>query len=224
MVAYRFRSFIEDTLRAISICFNDSYMNSNQRLFDLMVWDDINGLPGNVLFTREEVLVEQGDAINGFYTYFLPSGVMVNNIFYIGWKQRSETFLNVGFDINTPHRGNQLFWINGSWNISQKAGSLMIRPVVGEPVATSVIDILYKTSNQIHLLPNPARDFIMIDPNDIPDPGMYFISIFDLRGLELIKIPLAERIDISSLHDGFYIIFVYRNGRPYGYSRLIKTK
>ena len=25
MFAYRFRSFIEDTLRAINICFNDSY-------------------------------------------------------------------------------------------------------------------------------------------------------------------------------------------------------
>ncbi len=92
MVAYRFRSFMEDTLRAISICFNDSYMNANQRAFDLMVWDDNNGIPGNVLYSREEVMVEQGDAINGFYTYFLPSGVMVNNIFYVGWKQRSETF------------------------------------------------------------------------------------------------------------------------------------
>ena len=43
MFAYRFRSFIEDTLRAINICFNDSYTDANKRAFDLMVWDDNNG-------------------------------------------------------------------------------------------------------------------------------------------------------------------------------------
>ena len=39
---------IEDTLRAIKICFNDSYLDANKRAFDLMVWDDNNGIPGNV--------------------------------------------------------------------------------------------------------------------------------------------------------------------------------
>ena len=43
MVAYRFQSFQQDTLRAIRICFNDSYLEANKRAFDLMVWDDDNG-------------------------------------------------------------------------------------------------------------------------------------------------------------------------------------
>ena len=53
MVAYRFRSFMEDTLRAISICFNDNYQNANLRTFDLMVWDDAGGIPGTVLCSVE---------------------------------------------------------------------------------------------------------------------------------------------------------------------------
>jgi hypothetical protein len=224
MVAYRFRSYMQDTLRAVSICFNDSYLNANQRAFDLMVWDDNNGQPGNVLYSREEVMVEQGGGINGFHTYFLPSGVMVNNIFYVGWKQRTETFLNAGFDINTPHGGRQLFWLNGTWSTSQQTGSLMIRPIVGPPVATSVNDIHYKQRNLIHFRPNPASDFIFFDLKDIPDFDLYYISIFDLYGRELIKAPLIDRIDISSLHDGAYIIIISRNGRQYGYNRLIKTK
>ena len=224
MVAYRFRSYMQDTLRAISICFNDSYLNTNQRAFDLMVWDDNNGQPGNVIYSREEVMVEQGDAINGFHTYFLPSGVMVNNIFYVGWKQRSETFLNAGFDINTPHGGRQLFWLSGAWNTSQQSGSLMIRPVVGPPIATSVNDVQYKQRDLIHFRPNPARDFIIFDMQDIPDQDLYYISIFDLQGRELLKVPLTDRVDISSLHDGAYVIIISHNGRPYGYSRLIKTK
>jgi hypothetical protein len=169
-------------------------------------------------------MVEQGGGINGFHTYFLPSGVMVDNIFYVGWKQRTETFLNAGFDINTPHGGRQLFWLNGTWNTSQQTGSLMIRPIVGPPVATSVNDVHYKQRNLIHFRPNPASDFIFFDLQDIPDYDLYYISIFDLYGRELIKAPLIDSIDISSLRDGAYIIMISRNGRQYGYSRLIKTK
>ena len=63
----------------------------------------------------EEVMVEQGNIINGYYNYRLPEGVVVNDVFFVGWRQRSETFLNVGYDINTPHSGKQYYWINGEW-------------------------------------------------------------------------------------------------------------
>ena len=140
MFAYRFNSFIQDTLRAISICFNDSYQDANIRAFDLMVWDDNNGQPGNNLYALEEVMVEQAPDINGFYTYRLPDKVPVNNIFYVGWRQRSETFLNAGLDVNTPHAGRQFYWLNGQWLESQVAGSVMIHPVVGAALRITGID------------------------------------------------------------------------------------
>jgi hypothetical protein len=52
MVAYRFSSVMPDTLRAVQICFNDSYGNSNQRAFNLMVWADNNGVPGTVIYSQ----------------------------------------------------------------------------------------------------------------------------------------------------------------------------
>ncbi|HBE43788.1 MAG TPA: hypothetical protein DDW27_21860 [Bacteroidales bacterium] len=224
MVAFRFRSFTEDTLRAISICFNDSYMNANQRIFGLMVWNDNNGLPGDVIYSRQEVMLEQGNDINGFHTYFLPSGVAVKNYFYVGWKQRSETFLNAGFDVNTPHRGNLLYWMNGNWFTSQKSGTLMIRPVVGPPVNTSVNDIYYKTVPLLNFFPNPATDYITFDPKDLYGPYLYEVAIYDIHGRELIKVRLDNKVDISSLKTGIYIVTLRRNGRPAGYSRLIKSK
>ena len=86
-----------------------------------MVWDDNNGIPGNVIYTKEEVMVEQGNAINGFYTYTIPEGVMVNGIFYVGWKQRSETFLNAGFDVNTPHAGKTV--LLAKWRMEPITGT-----------------------------------------------------------------------------------------------------
>jgi hypothetical protein len=225
MVGYRFESFIQDTLRAVRICFNDSYLNSNKRAFDLMVWDNNNGMPGNVIFTKEEVMVEQGQAINGYYTYKIPDGIMVNGIFFVGWKQRSETFLNAGFDINTPNAGKQVYWLNGEWRQSQVEGSLMIRPVVGDPLLlTAIHNTPYRNKTLINIWPNPANDYINVDPGELQISGSCFITILDLNGRQLIKVPYKKQIDISSLHEGVYIIITNLNGRPVGYNRLIKTR
>lgn len=225
MFAYRFRSFVEDTLRAINICFNDSYTDANKRAFDLMVWDDNNGLPGNVLFTMEEVMVEQGQNINGFYTYKLPDKVPLNDIFYVGWRQRTESFLNAGLDVNTPHSGKQLYWLNGQWQQSQVPGSVMIHPVVGDALrVTSIDDIIYKEKKLTRIWPNPASEYITVDAGDLLFTGDAYITIMDLNGRELRKTILSERIDISFLPAGVYIIITSLNGKPAGYGRLIKTK
>ncbi len=225
MVAYRFQSYMQDTLRAISICFNDSYQESNKKAFDLKVWDDNNGLPGNVLYSQEGVMVEQGNTINGFYTYNIPEGVMVDSVFYVGWKQLSETFLNAGFDVNTPNNGRQFYRLNGEWQQSQMNGSIMIRPVVGDPLKlTSINDVHYGNNNLITIWPNPAIDYININSGEQQLSGSAFITVMDMTGRELIKVPFSERIDISSLRNGVYIIITSKDNVPLGYNRLIKTR
>jgi hypothetical protein len=225
MAAYKFVSFMQDTLRAVNICFNDSYLEANKREFDLMVWDNNNGIPGNILYTKEAVMVEQSNLINGFYTYTIPDGVPVNGTFYVGWKQLSESFLNVGYDVNTPNAGKQLYWLNGEWNQSQVPGSIMIRPVVGSPLTiTSVKDIHNNSRKSLNIWPNPAKDYLNIDQGDLKLSGLSYISVTDLNGHELMKIPFREKVDISSLHDGMYFLVISMNGVPLSYNRLIKTR
>jgi hypothetical protein len=225
MAAYRFKSYLKDTVRAISICFNDSYLNSNQRAFDLMIWDDNNGLPGNIISSTENVLVEPGDEINGFHTYLLPDGVPVEGVFYTGWKQRSETFLNAGFDVNTPNSGRQYYWLNGVWLQSQKEGSIMIRPVVGTPIkTTSSDDVNPVIAKNCRMWPNPATDYINLDCSDLSLSRSAFVSIIDLQGREQIRVPYSEQIDISRLKPGIYTLITLSDGRRTGYFRLVITK
>jgi hypothetical protein len=224
MVAYKFVSYVQDTVRAIMICFNDSYQDANLREFDLVVWADNNGIPGDILYTKEDVMVEQGNMINGFYNYLFPEGVVVSGTFYVGWKQRSESFLNVGYDVNTPNLGKQFYWLNGAWNQSQAAGSIMIRPVLGASIITSVPITHYKNKNTMNIWPNPASDYINIDPGELQLYGSADISISDLNGHELINVPFSERVNISSLHDGMYFLIITVNGQPVGYNRIIKSK
>jgi hypothetical protein len=225
-VAYRFKSYIQDTIRAISICFNDSYLNSNQRAFDLAIWDDNNGMPGNVIYSTENMIVEPGYGINGFLSYILPDGVMVDGVFYAGWKQRSETFLNAGFDVNTTHNGRQYYWLNGSWHESLKDGSIMIRPIVGPPIKTTSSDDVIPPvlSKPFRMWPNPASDYIYFDCGTLSLDRSAIISIIDLQGRELIRIPYREQIEISTLQPGLYTVIAVSGGRPVSYFRLVKTR
>jgi len=210
------------------ICFNDSYQNSNKRAFDLMVWNDKNGFPGDVIYNRNEVMVETGEAVNGFYNYSVIDGIPVNGVFYVGWRQRSETFLNVGLDINTPNKGRQLYWLNGQWHQSQVNGSIMIRPVVGKRDMTDSSkhnDSDYQKNVEISVYPNPATDFIKVETKNIDEVGPTWITIADLNGNELIKTQnFREQIDISSLKPGVYFVFYGLKGNFSGYSRLIKVR
>jgi hypothetical protein len=171
------------------------------------------------------VLVEPGDEINGFHTYILPDGVMVDGVFYAGWKQRSETFLNAGFDVNTPHRGRQYYWLNGTWLQSQKEGSIMIRPVVGAPIkTTSSDDVNPVAAKKYRLWPNPASGYINLDCSDLSLSRSAFISIVDLQGREQMKVPYSEHIDISRMKPGIYTVITISDGRRTGYFRLVITK
>ncbi|MDY0098450.1 MAG: T9SS type A sorting domain-containing protein [Bacteroidales bacterium] len=228
MVALRFRSYYTDTIRAVKICFNDSYLNSNRRVFDLMIWADNNGVPGDVIYTAEAVTVEQGKDINGFYTYPLPDGVEVNGTFYAGWKQRSETFLNAGFDFNTPHNGRQFRWINGEWSVSETIipGMVMIRPVMGDPLKTTSSDVIIPDAPPpaLRIYPNPASDILNIDLPGGPPLNAVYISFLDIYGRELMKMPYSTPVDISFLGRGVYIVVAKSNGRIVGYTRLAKVR
>jgi hypothetical protein len=223
MFAHRFTSYINDTIRAVDICFNDSYQDANKRSFDLVVWDDNNGMPGNVIYSKEEVMVENGIKLNGFYRYSIPGGVAVSGIFYIGWKQRSETFLNAGYDINTPNEAKQFYWLNGLWNESQVKGSVMIRPVTGLPITTGT-DQPVKNNDMIRIWPNPAGDYITINIKEYPYSSHAIISVLDISGRELMKVPYNEVLDISNLRKGMYIVVIYADGRRIGINRLIKSR
>jgi len=224
MVAVRFRSYIPDSLRAVNICFNDSYQSANQRSFDLVVWEDDNGIPGNIIYTQEEEMVDPGIEVNGFISYTLDEPLALIGYFFVGWKQRSETFLNAGLDMNTTHNGTQLYYLNGNWNVSQVDGSLMVRPVVGKDLLTTSIkdDLDYNTD--ILIWPNPVSDILNIDLAHVPRDKKLEISVYDMRGRRMMSLNRAQNIDVSSLPQGIYYLIISSGGREFGTSKFIRIR
>jgi hypothetical protein len=72
--------------------------------------------------------------------------------------------------------------------------------------------------------PNPASDYLNINPGDLQLNGLSNISITDLNGHELLNVPFSERVDVSSLHPGMYILIIDIKGRHVGYNRFIKSR
>ncbi|MFN8242186.1 MAG: T9SS type A sorting domain-containing protein [Bacteroidales bacterium] len=224
MVACRYRSYILDTLRAVSISFNDSYLNSNQRAFTLMVWDDEDGTPGTVLYSGEDEVVIPGNAVSGFHTYVLKTPVPIFGDFHVGWKQVTETYLNAGFDANTPNSGHLKYWLNGNWFNSQAPGTVMIRPVFGPPINTVGINDNETARKELRFWPNPASDIINIQ-SGLDQPGQYTeILIYDLQGRQVMKTEYSESIDVSRLGSGIYFMRIISGKRLTGTGKFIISK
>ena len=221
-VAIRYRTFEPDTLRAVRIAFNDSYLSSNQRYFNIAVWEDDNGMPGELLYEQEEV-VNPGDNINEFIQFRLNDPQVIDDYFHIGWTQQSETFLNVSLDMNTPPEGRRHYYINGLWSESEVAGSLMIRPVMGEAIIPSGIeDIFPEVDNRINIWPNPVKDILNIDIHDNDLAMGVDIDIYDSNGRWLMSEKETRSVNVTGLPQGVYLILIRSGNNVIAYNRFIR--
>lgn len=224
MAVYRYYTSSPDTLRAINICFNDSYQNANQVGFDLVVLSSDNQAPGDIIYSQEEEMVDPGESINGFITYRLDEPVYINGDFFVGWRQRSSTFLSAGLDMNTPAEGRQYYYLNGSWFTSQVGGSLMIRPVVGKAFITTGIEEFQEDLNRVDIWPNPVTNLLYInDPMLSPGDGS-IISIYNSAGSLVWSEQYSESLNLSRLSEGVYLMVISKDGLVYSRNKFIRSR
>ncbi len=223
MAALRFRAFTPDSVTGISISFNDSYQGTNRRAFDLMIWADDNGRPGELMGSSDTPLAEPGDELNGLVSYYFDQPVRVSDYFWIGWRQKSETFLNVGFDINTAPLGRQYYHFSGEWHESQQNGVIMIRPLMGSGGTPTSLPAELPANNLFTIWPNPTRGLVTLRPSD-EAPDDFIIDVISTSGSLVLSLVKHEMIDLSSLSSGAYILVIKsREGRPLSLLRIIKT-
>ncbi len=205
-IACRFRAYRPDTLRAIKIYFNQSLDQASRQYFNLAVWDDNNGRPGNLIYSQEGLRPEYEDELNKFHTYHLDKAVPVSQVFYVGIIQTTTEFLNIGFDINRNNRKRIFYNIYGDWKNSSFEGSLMIRPVVGE--GDPPLSVTNPAKHQsISVYPNPASDIIYIDTGKETDRRYITFSLINSSGQIIYKADgKTSSIDVSRFLPGIYFL------------------
>jgi len=226
-LACKFDCLKEDTLKAIQMYFNRSFLDKNQsKYFYLTVWRDNNGEPGEIIYKRKGTRPEFEDELNKFHTYFIDDTVLVlSGTFYVGWIQTTADFLNLGFDYNRDRKLNNFYNINGIWKNSSYSGSWMIRPYFGKNLTTGTEIIKPKTGGNFKIYPNPTKDGINIQLDNLDDYQYIKVSIYSLSGALIYQVNYTENqtIDVSGLSPGIYIIHLSDKTRKLNYSqKLIK--
>lgn len=228
-LAYRFMLNVKDTLRAVQMFFNHTQNNANQQFFNLMVWQDNNGKPGDVIYSQLNEQVEYSSNLLGFHTYMLDEPILVNGTFYIGWEQQTGENLNLGFDAYNNAQQNIFYNSDGQWYQSIYEGALMIRPLLGKPFEISGVDEHAAAAGSITPYPNPLngnrisfRCTGKYENTFVTD--RFRVSIHSLPGEELYSGDFRQSIDIGRVSPGLYIIAVKDDqGQIISVSKLIKN-
>lgn len=209
LFASRFRIFRPDTLRAVDMLFNKTREHYNATLnFHLCVWKDAGGTPGDLLYMSEETFTPGlEDGAPGFRRYAIPSGtdlLISDTSVFVGWKQDTEDFLNLGYDVNRNSLSRVYVNISGDWfspGASLKQGTPMIRVVFGGTETITGTEPL-PLESRIRVFPNPASGLLYIEC----EAERFSYSLHDLNGREVLRGHDSASVSVADLPSGLYLL------------------
>lgn len=212
MMACRFPIFRQDTLRAVDIYFNKTRNQYTSTLgFNLCVWENQDGHPGDTLYVSGELNPKADAGLLEFARYRIPpdQDIIVQDTVFIGIRQLSEDFMNIGFDISHTNLKNVFFNTTGDWydgdSISVE-GTVMMRPVFGRNATPSGLNNPLLTSESLNLYPVPVNDILYIRYNGLQPAENARIELYDLSGRQVFSQLSGSSINVGSLDPGMYFL------------------
>jgi hypothetical protein len=206
--ACKYELNIADSLKGIAMFFNRVQNDQNDQFFHLQVWDNNNGKPGNLLWSKEGLKPKFSEELYRMQIYEVDPPLPVLGTIFIGWEQTTGDLLNVGFDTHNDASENVFFNATGNWEQSLKEGALLMRPIFYDYYDPfSISEPLREISWRIY--PNPVSGgSIMIestDPERVNNTNTE-IMLFDLTGRSVLTQPYATKINVANVAPGIYFL------------------
>ena len=218
--AVKFTLAEPDTLQAVRMWFNHTLNDENVSPFTLMVWDDNNGYPGNVLYSSSAQMPEFADNYLDFVTYYLEEPLPISGTFYVGFHQNHDIQLNIGFDQNNDASGKFFYRTTATWNASFYKGAPMIRPVVGKSFDHTSVKPHEKYTD-IRMYPNPTTGIVRIQTNDNQEDIDYKILNVFGQCVEMGHLNTPE-ISLANFANGIYFVQLSSKNKPIITEKIIK--
>jgi len=242
--AQRYVVYERDDIFGLMIHFARIETNQSNRLFNIKIWDEIDGVDGSdttiLLYPRINPLdpyaeptlleVQYPNVYNhsGFRLYCFDQQISVADTFYVGIQQEGDVGILVGFDKNREAGNKNLFYnLFNEWEASTLEGSIMFRPVFDRKQGDCEVEWVdvpdfSALHNEFEIYPNPTNSYLNINFEE--QNKVETIQILDVAG-KLIKNynEYVDRINVSELANGIYFIQLNANGKT-GIQKFIKSK
>ena len=217
--AVKFTLAEPDTLQAVRFWFNHTLNSENAPSFTLMVWDDLDGKPGNVLYEQPTQLPEIEEEYLDFVSYYLDEPLAVSGTFYVGYFQNHNTGLNIGFDQNNDASDKVFSRTAANWYESFYKGAPMIRPVVGK--SFDHYSVRPYNMSDIKIYPNPTHDKLYIQYNTETENLNYQILNMYGQCLEAGQLQSNE-LSLAPYANGVYFIRLFSKNQSVKTEKIIK--
>lgn len=210
-----------DTLSGVQMLFNRTHNDANLNFFDIVVWRDNNGKPGEIIYQLENQRPIWHDSIAYCFSFYkFKEVVKVNSIFYVGVHQRYSKTINIGFDSSVDNSQYNFYDVGAGWKNSAYPGSLMIRPVMGKHGYFVGVDENQEVAFDIY--PNPAQNTIHVEGLDTDLCNE--IVIYDMTGRAVKRCLYRNELNVSELQNGVYMIRIINKDDSYSTSKLLISK
>ncbi|MCA6074886.1 T9SS type A sorting domain-containing protein [Fulvivirga sedimenti] len=182
---------------------------------DLIIWNDDEGVPGDVLY-RQQTTIRREGGLNNFVRYELNRSVKVQGTYYVGYRQNTNGELGLGLDLNTFSGTKMFFNLDIQWEENSLVpGSLMLRPVFGK-VDDVIVGNDPLISEELQLWPNPSTD-----GNFYLRGNVHSWTVMDITGKSMksgnVTPGLGDPVlvDLSTFRSGLYILQVRLSNGQY---------
>lgn len=220
--AMQFTLSSPDTICGVQLLFNRTLNDANDKYFDIVVWRDSDGKPGQEVYRKSNCHPQWSDQPYRFNYYKFDDVLRISGgVFYVGIMQQNNEFINIGVDTDNDN-GQYIYYTNGNiWYHSTVRGSLMIRPVVGSSYYVGVKEEHQDNEASMTVYPNPSHGtfHIALSDNIVAETVM----VYDVTGRMVVNCPFAADMELGGLKSGFYIVSVVdREGNSYKQKLMIE--
>jgi hypothetical protein len=213
--ALKFHANLNDTVRGMMIHFAPQVPSAINKLFSMILYKELgsNGSADIILAQQDFLKVQYIDTINGFTSYMFDNAVTITpGDYYIGITQPSNLgsdSIYYGLDVNAQLDTAKLNYnVDGTWYLSQIAGNVMMRPIVGLPFVPTSTNNKMEEKITIEIYPNPTCDKIYINTKE----ELKEISIFSMNGSVVIHQKRnVKEVDCTNITQGNYILKMVTN-------------
>lgn len=230
-VASKFTANKEDSIWGVNIHLTQILKDVSSIPFEIVLWKKLTSssethMRDDEIIYSQSVTYLKPDTINGnYYIAFDTAQFLEPGDFYIGWKQNSKYYFNVGYDKNykfenTDQVNPNLFYnILGYWRPANLKGAIMMHPVVGDFERLRVGMDEIETQEAV-VYPNPAKEFITVV---LPSSKVSKVEIYSAMGRKVLEANSGE-IQIGHLTQGSYFLKIWSDLENKMYTKtFIKT-